>query len=368
MGEVLSDVDIEIVKPYDKNYLDHEKNSEHIMNSIKDFGYNKVSIVVDENNVLLAGHGTLGALRKLGYTKIPHVYQVKGLTENQKKAYRIADNSSGANAEVIEEFLIEELKDIGDDFKLSDYGLDFELPDASFAPGAEEDTPDIPEDPHTVMGDIYNLGIHTLYCADAVEHKVIINCVLITDPPYNVSYQSRVDEERRKNWGLIKNDNMSPEDFQEFLETTCYQYSHKYVFCNWQSYSSFESALDKPKSLIVWDKESIGLGANYRSQHEFLMFYGKLDTRSESNLWRCKRDNTSSYKHPTQKPVELVDRILKNCKEVNVLDLFAGSGSTLIACVKNKKTFTGYELEPKYCDVIVKRWEDYTSKKAKLVA
>ncbi len=187
--------------------------------------------------------------------------------------------------------------------------------------------------------------------------------MVFTDPPYGVDYVSRVDVKRRKDWGGIKNDNLNGEDLQEFLKDSVgYLSKPKYICCNWQSVKDFFESIGMPNSLIVWDKKSMGLGANYRSQHEFILFYGKLNHRKETNVWSLKRDSTAEYTHPTQKPVELIVRAAINSSKKGevVYDAFLGSGSTLIAAHKLERMCYGMELDPKYVDVIVQRWCDYT--------
>lgn len=231
----------------------------------------------------------------------------------------------------------------------------------------EEDEPpevDDKEPPKSKLGEIYQLGRHRVMCGDSTKDLgSLLNGqepgMVFTDPPYGVDYQSRVDEERRKGWGKIENDDLQGEELQDFITGVLDQTDNpRYVCCNWQSYSDFEKALGKPNSLIVWDKGSIGLGAGYRNQHEFVLFYGKLDHNSESNVWTIFRDSTGGYTHPTQKPVEIPARAIRNSSDKGriVLDYFGGSGSTLVACEQLDRTCYMMELDPKYCDVIRKRY------------
>lgn len=233
----------------------------------------------------------------------------------------------------------------------------------------------LPDQPKTKLGDVYQLGNHRLMCGDSTIMDEVEKLMdgqkadmVFTDPPYGVDYSSRVDKDRRKPWGGIKNDDLKGESLREFLyDSLAWLDVPKYVCCNWQSVTDFFLALGKPNALIVWDKGSIGLGAGFRNQHEFILFYGKLAHNSESNVWTITRDSTSGYAHPTQKPIAVPSRAIKNLSGENVLDLFGGSGSTLIACEQLDRVCYMMELDPKYCDVIVDRWEKFTGKKAQLL-
>ena len=191
--------------------------------------------------------------------------------------------------------------------------------------------------------------------------------VFITDPPYNVAFNGRSG-----NFEVIKNDNLSDQDFAKFIDETINTIKFinapiYYIWWNWNFYGILQNKLDY-KSCIVWAKNVFGLGKGYRHQHEFCLFNGKIDEdiTNESDLWEIAKD--TNYVHPTQKPIALCARALKNHKKVvNVLDLFGGSGSTLIACEQlNRKCFM-MELDPHYVDVIITRWENLTGKKAVLI-
>lgn len=229
----------------------------------------------------------------------------------------------------------------------------------------EDDPPEVSSEPAiSKLGEIYELGEHRLMCSDSTDFGSVSDLMggqladmVFTDPPYGVDYQSRVDEKRRKGWGKIENDDLTGAKLQDFLALSLNNYGcSRYICSNWQSYIDFELALGKPNSLIVWDKGSIGLGAGYRNQHEFILFYGKLEHNSEQNVWTITRDN--EYAHPTQKPLAISARAINNSSQEGeiVLDLFGGSGSTLIACEQLKRKCYMMELDPKYCDVIRKRY------------
>jgi DNA modification methylase len=190
--------------------------------------------------------------------------------------------------------------------------------------------------------------------------------LLFTDPPYNVAFNGRSGKHQ-----VIANDDLAEHEFDEFigdvLQTIkAINASSYYIWCNWKFYATLQREL-KYKACIVWAKNFFGMGTNYRHQHEFCLFNGSIDDhiKNESDLWQVKKD--TNYVHPTQKPVELSERALGNHKKAkNVLDLFGGSGSTLIGCEKLSRNAFLMELDPKYCDVIIKRWQDFAGKTATL--
>ena len=258
---------------------------------------------------------------------------------------------------------------------MAEFVEDIELDDYSSGI-VEEDNYEVepPIEPKTKLGDIYQLGRHRLMCGDSTD-KVTVDSLIngnkvdmvFTDPPYNVAFNGRSGK-----FDVIENDDLAEEDFNNFITSVCeiIKYInplHYYVWCNWKFYSTLQTKLDF-KSCIVWAKNVFGLGKGYRHQHEFCLFNGEIDEsiKNESDLWEVAKD--TNYVHPTQKPVELCGRALKNHSEVkNVLDLFGGSGSTLIACEQLNRNCYTMELDPQYCDVIIDRWEQYTGEKAVLI-
>lgn len=374
----ITEVAVEALIPYAKNSRTHDDAQvAQIAASIKEFGWTN-PILVDGDKGIIAGHGRLMAARKLGMTKVP-VIELKDMTEAQKKAYVIADNKLAMNAGWDNEFLTLELKDLEEEgFDLSLTGFDDKELDAllNVIEGTEgltdeDDVPEVPEEPKTKLGDIYILGNHRLMCGDstsidAVEKLMDGNKVdlVFTDPPYNVAFNGRSGKH-----DVIKNDNLPVDEFNSFIDEVCNTIKAVnpqayYIWCNWNFYGVLQGKLDY-KSCIVWAKNVFGMGNGYRHQHEFCLFNGKLDewVKNESDLWEIKKDH--NYVHPTQKPVALSVRAFGNhIKLVNVLDLFGGSGSTLIGAEQTGRKAFVMELDPKYCDVIVKRWEDFTGKKA----
>jgi DNA modification methylase len=188
--------------------------------------------------------------------------------------------------------------------------------------------------------------------------------MLFTDPPYNVAFNGRSGKH-----DVIKNDDLSDDDFSTFIDDVIQTIKTidppiYYIWCNWNFYGILQNQLEY-KTCVVWAKNVFGLGNGYRHQHEFCLFNGKIDghIKNESDLWSIKKD--SKYMHPTQKPVELSVRAFSNhIKQKNVLDLFGGSGSTLIGAEQTGRNSFVMELDPKYCDVIIKRWQEFTGKQA----
>lgn len=365
--------------PFAKNSRTHsDEQVAQIAASIKEWGWT-VPVLIDTDSNVIAGHGRLMAARKLGMEEVP-VMVADGWTDNQKRAYVIADNKLALNAGWDNELLyleLNDLKDIGFDIELTGFNLD-ELADLTpieIEEGLtdEDAVPEIPEEPITKLGDIWILGNHRLMCGDstsidAVEKLMDGNKVdlVFTDPPYNVAFNGRSGKH-----DVIKNDNLPEEEFEVFIDEVCNTIKAVdpkayYIWCNWNFYGILQGKLDY-KTCIVWAKNVFGMGTGYRHQHEFCLFNGKIDEviKNESDLWEVKKD--TKYVHPTQKPVALSVRAFGNhIKLLNVLDLFGGSGSTLIGAEQTGRKAFVMELDPKYCDVIVKRWEQFTGKKAVL--
>ena len=265
------------------------------------------------------------------------------------------------------------------DVELTGFSLDEidELDIEEIAPEYEEDADgeviDPPPEPKTKEGDVWILGKHRLMCGDstsidAVEKLMDGNSVdlLFTDPPYNVAFNGRSGKH-----DVIMNDDMPDNEFEDFINNVIQTIKTinppvYYIWCNWDFYGVLQGKLNY-KSCIVWAKNVFGMGAGYRHQHEFCLFNGKIDDhiKNESDLWHEKKDH--AYVHPTQKPSALSERALGNhSKAKNILDLFGGSGSTLIGCEKTNRKAYLMELDPKYCDVIINRWQTLTGKEAVL--
>ena len=366
--------------PYAKNARTHsDEQVAQIAGSIKEFGFNN-PILVDKDNSVIAGHGRLMAARKLGMDKVP-IVELQHLTESQRKAYVLADNRIALNSGWDTSMLSLELQDLKDDIDLSLLGFDPDELDALLNPIEETEgltdedaVPDVPDEPKTKLGDIYILGNHRLMCGDSTSIDAVEKLMdgerpdmVFTDPPYNIDYQV-VKDKRDK----IKNDKMSDEAFKDFLMQSLYSCETMYVCCSWQYAHIFKDAMEsigrKPKAMIVWDKVNPAQHLDkYFKQHELIFYYGDFGGHKtvRGDVWTLKRQKNTV--HPTMKPVELIELALNDQSDKKViLDIFGGSGSTMIAAEKLGKKSRLMELDPKYCDVIVKRWEDFTGKQAVL--
>ena len=391
-------IKIEEIIPYARNPRVNAVSVDKVASSIREFGFRQ-PLVLDENYSILAGHTRLLASKKLGLKEVP-VHIANGLSEAQKKAYRIMDNRSSEDSEWDEELLSLELMDLQEhEFDLGMTGFTNEeltallsLNEMTEGLTDEDAVPDLPEEPTTKLGDLWLLGKHRLLCGDSTNIDAVDKLMdgnkadmVFTDPPYNADYTSRVDKKRRKAWGEIKNDNMSADNFDIFLEeinsilwSACSDGASIYECIDWKRYPQIQKVFSDAfthKSMIVWNKNYFGLGTYYRTKHELILFGckgDKLNTwnadHNEMDVWDISRDSAVSYKHPTQKPVALAKRAITNSSKPKniILDLFGGSGSTLIACEKTARYSRLMEIDPKYCDVIVQRWEEFTGKRAKL--
>lgn len=367
------------VIPYANNPRTHsDQQVAQVAASIKEFGFNN-PILLDEHNGIIAGHGRLAAAQKLGMGLVPTI-TLEGLTEAQRKAYVIADNKLTENGGWDYDLLaveIERLKELDVDIDLTGFDpteLDTILePEVVEGLTDEDEVPEAPEEPITKRGDVWILGNHRLMCGDSTSIDDVDKLMagqkadmVFTDPPYNVAFNGRSGKHE-----VIKNDNLTEGEFRDFIQQVCSTITYVdpkayYVWCNWNFYGLLQEMLPF-KTCIVWAKNVFGMGAGYRHQHEFCLFNGKIDEviKNESDLWSVKKDH--GYVHPTQKPVELAVRAFGNhIRLLNVLDLFGGSGSTLIGAEQTGRNCFVMELDPKYCDVIVDRWQSFTGKTAQL--
>ena len=386
--------------PYARNSRTHsEAQVTKIASSIKEFGFIN-PVVTDGRNGIVAGHGRVLAANKLGLKEVPCV-EAKHLTEAQKRAYVIADNRMALDAGWDVDLLKVELGDL--------QGMDFDLSLTGFDPGEIENflaektegltdpdaVPETPANPVTVLGDVWLMGKHRLMCGDSTSQSSFDTLmaglradIIFTDPPYGMSYGGgRAAGSTKKGalvkaHGMILNDDLQGNSLIELVRdalatsiAATKNGAPLYACFTWRTYAEFEAALEQlgreVKACIVWDKKSIGLGnSHYRPQHEFIFYCGGQwhGDKSQSDVWSLSRGATGAYVHPTQKPVELIERALNNSSKSGdvVIDCFGGSGSTLIACEKTARDCHMMELDPKYCDVIIKRWQDFTGNKATL--
>jgi len=388
----IKEVEVTALIPYAKNSRTHDDAQvAQIAASIKEFGWTN-PILVDGDKGVIAGHGRLLAARKLGMAKVPTI-ELKDMTEAQKKAYVIADNKLALNAGWDTNFLSLELQELKDqDFDLTLLGFDDKELDALLAPETtegltdEDSVPDTPIEPKTKLGDIYILGNHRLMCGDSCSVTNMDKLVngrqvdmWLTDPPYNVAYEGKT-----KDALTIQNDSMDNAGFRQFLRdayvTADTVMKAGAVFYIWhadsEGYNFRGAAYDagwKVRQCLIWKKSTMVMGRqDYHWKHEPCLYGWK---EGAGHLWATDRKQTTilefdkpsrNGEHPTMKPVALFEyQMLNNTKGGDiVLDSFGGSGTTLLAAEKNGRIAYLMELDPKYCDVIVKRWEDFTGKKA----
>ena len=388
-------IEIGRVIPYARNPRRYENAIAKVAASIKEYGFRQ-PIVVDEEMVIIAGHTRLQAAQSLGLKKVP-VHVATGLTPAQIKAYRLADNRTSEDAEWDEELLaleLGELDELGFDLDLT--GFDAveleELLDGAAIDGLTDDdeVPEAPETPVTKEGDVWLLGEHKLICGDSTKAKTMkklmgseLADMVFTDPPYNVDYGQTMKDNLRGKPRKIKNDNLGSE-FQQFLSDACTEMvkvcKGALYICMSSSelhtlFAAFGEAGGKWSTFIIWGKNHFTMGrADYQRQYEPIL-YGWPDgnkhfwcgARDQSDLWHYDKPKVNDL-HPTMKPVELVCRAVENSSKTKdiVLDSFGGSGTTLIACEKLKRQARLIELDPIFCDVIVKRWEEFTGNSATL--
>jgi DNA modification methylase len=389
-------VEIGRVIPYARNPRRNEKAILKVAASIKEYGFRQ-PIVVDEELVIIAGHTRLQAAQQLGLKKIP-IHIATGLTAAQVKAYRLADNRTHEDSEWDEELLaieLGDLKELGFDLDLT--GFDAieleELLDGAAMDGLTDDdeVPEAPDVPVSKDGDVWLLGDHRLICGDSTKEKTMkklmgddLADMVFTDPPYNVDYGQTMKDNLRGNKRKIKNDNLGDE-FHKFLFDAC---THMVGVCKGAMYvcmssselhtlfAAFTEAGGKWSTFIIWGKNHFTMGrSDYQRQYEPILYgwpegnkHFWCGDRNQSDLWHHDKPTVNDL-HPTMKPVELVCHAIENSSKSRdiVLDSFGGSGTTLIACEKLKRQARMIELDPIYVDVIVKRWEDFTGEKAKLL-
>ncbi len=386
---------VESLIPYARNAKQHsDAHVAQIAASITEFGWG-APILVDGQNNVIAGHGRLLAARQLGMTEVP-VVPMEHLTEIQRKALILADNKIGENASWDDELLGLELADLQEaGFDLGLTGFTAEEWDKLIAGDPsndgltdEDQAPEVAETAVSQTGDIWVLGEHKLLCGDATkaeDYKALLGDELAdmtaTDPPYNVNYANTAKDKMRGKDRPILNDNMGA-DFAGFLQSACQNIldvTKGAVYIAMSSseldtlQAAFRAAGGKWSTFIIWAKNTFTMGrADYQRQYEPIL-YGWKDgaqhywcgARDQGDVWHIKKPHKNDL-HPTMKPVELMERAVRNSSKTRdiVLDPFGGSGTTLIACEKSGRRARLIELDPKYVDVIVKRWQDFSGKQA----
>ncbi len=405
------------LKPYKNNPRSHTKKQiQQIAKSIEEFGF--VSpILIDEDKGIIAGHGRLDAAKLLGLSTVPCV-RLSEMTDAQKKAYIIADNRLAEIAGWDEELLAVELQClINLDFKVELTGfetpqVDLIISNTGSAELSDENTFEPPDQnlpSVTQPGDLWQLGRHTLFCGDATRpesYKRLLGNkkaqMAFTDPPYNVTINNHVcgnGKIQHREFAMASGE-MSEAEFTQFLNkaaTLMCRHSHEgslhFICMDWRHINELlnatELAYSEFKNLCVWNKDNGGMGSLYRSKHELVFLFKKGDTphinnielgkhgRYRTNVWdypgvnSFKTDlNESLALHPTVKPIELVADAIKDCSKIRglILDPFGGSGTTLLAAEQTNRTAALMELDPYYCDVIIKRYQSMTDENALHIA
>lgn len=412
---------VDKLRPYQKNAKKHsEEQVEAIAKSIEEFGFLS-PLLVDKDLNIIAGHGRVLACKKLGIEEVPCVF-AEGLTQAQRQAYILADNKLTELGEWDEELISQELQDLkknGFDIEVTGFTFDDIISDDFTFPEDEAEEPDHQETPKTAPGEIYKLGRHILMCGDSTKREDVERLMggqrvdlAITDPPYNVGVVGGTDEHL-----TIENDDMPDDDFRDFLEKAIENMAESmkegaafYVWHASRTQAIFEKALMasglEVKQQLVWVKNVPTLGRqDYQWKHE-VCFYGWkegaahyfIDDRSKTTIierinainWDELRleeaksllkeviegdhPTTTIYEnkplrsaeHPTMKPVNLITRLILNSSKPGeiVLDLFGGSGTTLICCEQTERSCYMMEYDPGYVDVIIDRWERLTGERA----
>ena len=404
---IIEQVKIDKLIPYARNSRTHSENQvAQIAASIKEFGFTN-PVLIDETGSIIAGHGRVMAARKLSITDVPSI-RLTHLTDAQKKAYIIADNKLALNAGWDDEMLaveLTDLKDMGFDLDLTGFSTD-EI-EALLAPTGtegltdEDAVPEVPEAPVTVLGDVWLLGKHRLLCGDSTSIDAVEKLMagqkadmVLTDPPYGVSFvgvkgsmYSGGKKAGKNSTEMIKGDDLRHTDLSQlFLESiTCATVSAKdgaafYIFFAINRSSETLTGLSgiglEIRNWLIWDKGNVGfhaMGAQYKPNYEAFLYCHKA---AKSPVWYGGQKEQTVWRfpvvreglHPTMKPVALLLQAINNSSKASdeILDLFGGSGSTLIACEKTGRINRSMELDPKYCDVIVQRWQEFTGKTATL--
>ncbi len=366
--------------PYVNNSRTHsDEQVSQVAASIKEFGFTN-PILVDADNGIIAGHGRLMAAKKLGLQEVPTI-ELGHLSDAQKKAYVIADNKLALNAGWDEAMLaaeIEQLKDLDFDIGLLGFDADELLFGDEVTEGLtdEDEVPELPEIPKSKLGDIWVLGEHRVMCGDSTNTDNVNSLIdnnqidlVYTDPPYGIDEKG---DRTGRNTGLAKNHNFK--DFKD--DSIDYAVKATQIVDKldikrqvWWGANYYCHFLPQSNNWFIWDKRVADKMKDNQSDCEMAWVKSKWSSvRIFRHLWKGFNKDSERGEarvHPTQKPVALAEWSFDYFKEVDsVMDLFGGSGSTLIACENTKRKCYMMEFDEHYCDVIVKRWQDFTGKKA----
>jgi site-specific DNA-methyltransferase (adenine-specific) len=390
----INSIAIDKLIPYHNNPR-KDQAVDKVASSINEYGFQQ-PIVVDKNMVVVVGHTRLMGAKKLGLKRVPTV--IADLTETQAKAYRIADNRINEDSTWDMELLNLEIAGLSElNFDLDLLGFDSSELDKFLSNDEEyltdeDEVPEPPKEPKSKLGDIYELGKHKIMCGDSRKQENVNKLMLdekanmvLTDPPFGVDYDQKNEDLNNRLGGnriteyIEADESVDFEDFSfDFIKNfKLTNYNTIYIWINGKNSFKLYNALLKNDiyiaSQLIWLKNNHVLTRqDYSSKYE-ICFYGwkkkhKYYGKFSHDVLEFDRLNKNKL-HPTQKPVEMLEKLLiDGSRENNIIyDCFLGSGSTLIACEKLNRICYGFELNPIYCDVIIKRWENFTGKKAKKI-
>lgn len=386
MKENIEYINLQEIKPYENNPRRNDEAVEYVINSIKEFGF-KNPILLDKNKVIIAGHTRYLASKELGLKEVPCII-CNELSDDKVKALRLADNKVSEFASWDFNLLDDELENI--DIDMSNFGFDLDFDDdLEEKEIIEDEVPDVPEEPKSKLGDIYQLGNHRLMCGDSTDEKQVKELVggehielLMTDPPYNMEYSGVgfINDTNNNVKVRIKNIiDFNPDKIKYLANSNI---GSMYIFTSKDLIKKYLQIFDNWKfNLLIWEKTNTPpmVNNNFFADIEYLLYFYK-----GKRIWNNKLKPIEIYKkfyispinqgkkdagadlHPTMKPIKLLSDKIKISSSENgiVLDLFGGSGSTLIACEQLNRKCYMMELDPHYVDVIIQRWEKFTGKKA----
>lgn len=365
------------LRPYEKNARKHRKEDvQGIVNSIQQFGFDDPIGIWGPDNLIVEGHGRLLAAKQLGMETVPCI-RLDHLNDEQRRAYALAHNKTAENSEWDFDILPEELESIVD-IDMSQFGFDINLDEEQEI--VEDEVPEVPEESKMRLGDVYQLGRHRLICGDSTDPAVIDRLMdgvkadmVMTDAPYGINAVGD-NGEVGANFGVAQKGKYAKIIADDTTETAQQAYDILSQICDklilWGG-NYFLDFLPSSDGWLIWDKRGESGIRNTFADGEMAWCSFHTPVRIYHQLWNgmIREGEHEKRVHPTQKPIKMLSEILQDFSKENeiVLDVFGGSGSTLIACEQlNRKCYMA-ELDPKYCDVIIDRWEKFTGEKAVLL-